>query len=142
MGRRQIDARRIKIHRTYTVEEAAESLGAHKNTIRAWLKMGLKTVDDRRPALIRGVDLKTFINARRQEGKQACRPGELYCVKCREPRNPAGHMVDYLSVTSTSGNLRGICPICETLMHRRVSKVAMEAICVDLEVNFRIARDA
>ena len=142
MGRRRIDARRIKIHRNYTVEEAAKSLGAHKNTIRGWIKQGLKTVDNRRPTLFRGGDLKTFITTCRQAGKQLCKPGELYCVKCREPRRPSGHTVDYLSFTPASGNLRGICPTCDTLMHRRVRKRDLEIICVELEVNFRTAGDA
>ena len=29
-------ARRVKVHRSYTVEEAARTLGIHKNTVRRW----------------------------------------------------------------------------------------------------------
>jgi integrase/recombinase XerD len=49
MANRRIDPRRIKIHRSCTVEEWAEILGTHKNTVRRWVSQGLPTVDGRRP---------------------------------------------------------------------------------------------
>ena len=41
MGRRRPNWRRIKLHRNYTVEEAADALGKHPHTVRGWLKEGL-----------------------------------------------------------------------------------------------------
>jgi predicted ArsR family transcriptional regulator len=49
MANRRIDPRRIKTHFPYTVEEAADALGVHKNTVRMWIKAGLEVADDRRP---------------------------------------------------------------------------------------------
>ena len=37
--------RRIKIHRTYTIAEAAESTGAHRHTVRRWIAAKLPTTD-------------------------------------------------------------------------------------------------
>jgi hypothetical protein len=48
---------------TYTVEEAARTLGVHKNTVRAWLKRGLPTIDAERPTLILGRELAHFRRA-------------------------------------------------------------------------------
>src|SRR5689334_17341015 len=113
--------RRIKIHRSYVVEEIASLLGVHKNTVRRWVKAGLPTCDDRRPILIRGRDLVSFLQARRARNKRQCRPGEMYCVRCRVPKLPAGDMAEYQQLTEKCGNLMAICPDCLSIMNRRVS---------------------
>lgn len=123
----------VKIHRNYTVEEAARVLGAHKHTIRAWLKDGLEAIDGRRPTLIHGQTLAEFIRARRRP-KKRCGPGEMYCIRCRGPKKPAGGIADYLPITDTSGNLRGICPDCDLLIHRRVSLARLDAVRDEIEV--------
>jgi hypothetical protein len=120
--------RLVKIHRSYTVEEIAQLLNVHKNTVRNWFKQGLPTIDLRRPALVLGSTLSRFLQERRQRGKTRCAPGEIYCVKCRVPVQPAGDMADYLPVTATLGTLRGICPACETLIYRRVSGARLQQI--------------
>ena len=118
----------VKIHRNYTVEEVARLLGVHKNTVRNWLRQGLSAIDQCRPALIMGRVLADYLRVRRTRRKQRCGPGQIYCVKCRLPREPAGEMADYISITQTSGNLRGICPVCDILMHRRVSLAKLDDI--------------
>jgi hypothetical protein len=128
MGLRRHNPRLAKIHRSYTVEEAASLYGVHKNTVRSWIKQGLATCDDRKPMLILGRDLNDFLQARRKKNKRTCQPGEIYCVRCREPKSPAGDMADYQPLTPTLGNLVGICPICETMMYRRASLAKLEQI--------------
>ena len=71
--------------------------------------------------LIHGEDLLLFLKDRREKNKVTCKPGELYCVKCRKARLPAGSEADYQSLTDTQGNLIGICPCCEISIYRRVS---------------------
>lgn len=134
MGRRHPNPRLVKIHRNYSVEEIARLFGLHKNTVRNWLKEGLPSIDQRRPTLILGEALVKFLRARRSRSKQSCQPGQIYCVKCRVPREPAGDMVEYLPMTPTSGNLRGICPVCETLIHRRVNLAKIDQIKGRLEI--------
>lgn len=110
-----------KIHRNYTVEEIAKLYGVHRNTVRAWIKLGLRTVDQGRPLLVLGSQLAEFLNARRALNKRTCRPGEIYCVRCREPRVPAGNRVRYHPLTLAQGNLVGLCPHCGAGLYRRVS---------------------
>jgi hypothetical protein len=136
MARRHPNPRRIKIHRSYTVEEVAASLGVHKNTVRNWLRSGLEAIDSSRPTLIHGRTLAVFLQHRRQANKQRCEAGEIYCVRCRTPVTPAGNMADYLPVSATSGNLRGICPHCETLIHRRASLAQLDAFRGILDIGF------
>jgi hypothetical protein len=120
MGRRP-NPRLVKIHRSYTVEEVARLFPVHKNTVRAWIKAGLPTIDARRPLLIAGSELRPFLEARRKARRQPCAPGQFYCVRCRAPKAPAQAMVDYIALSRTSGNLRGLCPDCGTLIHRRAA---------------------
>jgi hypothetical protein len=51
---KRLNPRRVKIHRTYTVNEAAMLFRVHKNTVCTWLKSGLRPIDSRRPILILG----------------------------------------------------------------------------------------
>lgn len=132
--KRHPNHRLVKIHRNYTVEEIAKLFGAHRNTIRQWVKQGLKTSDDKRPMLILGRDLIEFLLARRAKYKRTCEPGEIYCVRCREPKSPAGGMADFEPITSTTGSLIGICPSCETLIFRRVNPARLEHVRGDLQV--------
>ena len=134
MGKRHPNPRLAKIHRNYTVDEIAGLFDVHKNTVRQWLKQGLPTSDGRRPMLILGRDLAAFLSARRAKNKRACRPGEIYCVRCRAPRAPAGGMVDYTPSTATLGNLVAICSTCETMIYRRVSLAKLDQVRGDLDI--------
>jgi excisionase family DNA binding protein len=133
MPRNRPDRRRIKVHRSYTVDEAARTLGIAKGTVRRWLKNGLCSTDHRKPALIRGSDLADFLKSKAKT-KQPCPPGHCYCVKCRSSQKPDGAFAEYIVLTATSGNLRAICPTCGNLMHRRTSAVQLELIRAELDV--------
>jgi excisionase family DNA binding protein len=126
--------RLVKIHRSYTVGEVAALLAVHRNTVREWLKRGLPRCDDRRPLLIVGRDLTAFLQARRSMNKRPCAPGEIYCVRCRVPRNPAGDMAEYQPLTATLGSLVGICPTCDALIYRRVNRTGLERARGRLEI--------
>lgn len=117
--------RLVKIHRCYSVEEAALLLDVHKNTVREWLRRGLPALTDRRPLLILGRDLADFLKARRCANKRPCRPGEIYCVRCRQPQTPTGSEARYMPLNDTGGNLIGICPACSTTMYRRIGAVRL-----------------
>lgn len=136
MRKRRPNHRLVKIHRSYTVEEAARLFGTHKNTVRAWVKAGLPTCDSKRPILILGRDLAAYLKARRMKNKRPCKPGEIYCVRCREPKRAAGDMAEYQPITATLGNLIGICPDCEGMIYRRASAPKLREIRGDLDITF------
>jgi hypothetical protein len=121
MGKRHPNPRLVKIHRSYTVEEVAGLFGVHKNTVRNWIRNGLASIDAARPMLIFGQDLAGFLQTKRTKNKQSCKPGEIYCVRCRSPKQPAEGMAEYTPVTDKFGNLQAICPACGSIMNRRVS---------------------
>ena len=55
---RRPDGRRAKSLRSYSIDEIARLLGVHRNTVRHWIRNGLPVLDDRRPNLILGSELK------------------------------------------------------------------------------------
>lgn len=117
---RRANWRAVKLHRNYTVDEAARLLGVCKATVRRWIKAGLPVLRDQKPLLILGDDLAAYHKARVARRKK-CQSQECYCVKCRAPREIAGGMAEYVPITTTSGNLRALCNVCGTLMHRRIA---------------------
>jgi hypothetical protein len=134
MSKRHPNYRLAKIHRNYTVDEVATLFDVHKNTVREWVKRGLPTNDDRRPMLILGRDLAAFLQAKKAKNKRPCLSGEIYCLRCRAPRNPAGDMAEYQPMTTTSGNLIGICPSCESMMYRRTSLAKLGQVRANLDI--------
>ncbi|MFH0783217.1 MAG: helix-turn-helix domain-containing protein [Pseudomonadota bacterium] len=135
MRKRHPNPRLVKIHRNYAVEEIADLFGIHKNTVRAWVKAGLATTDDKRPMLILGRDLVAFLQSRRGKNKQTCKPGEMYCVRCRFPKLPAEGMVDYSPVNEKFGNLKAICPDCSSIMNQRVSLAKLNQFRGDMDIS-------
>ena len=116
------------------MEEVAKLFGAHRNTVRGWLKLGLERVDSHRPTLILGRKLSAFLHARRERGRQRCRPGQFYCLRCRAPRDPVSRRAEYVPIRPASGNLKGICTDCGGQMCRRVSLHKLAASIGNLEV--------
>ena len=45
-------------------------------------------------------------------------------------------MAEYVPVTDARGNLRGICPTCDRLIHRMVSRAQIDAVRGNLDVTF------
>lgn len=136
MGKRHPNYRRVKIHYNYTVEEIAGRLDVHKNTVRAWIKDGLPTIDGKRPTVILGRELSTFLQNRRSKNKRTCPPGEIYCLRCRAAKIPAGNMAEYLPMNQKVGNLRAICPDCDSIMHRCVSIARLGQVVGKIDVTF------
>jgi excisionase family DNA binding protein len=127
MARRKRGRYGVKIHRSYSVDEAARALGVAKITVRRWIKGGLPALTDQKPMLILGSDLAHFLS-KSNAPSQTCQPFECFCVKCRTPQRPAGDMAEFIPLTTVIGNLRGICPSCGTLMHKRMKRDALELL--------------
>jgi Helix-turn-helix domain len=134
MANRRIDPRRIKIHYSYTVKDAADALGTHKNTIRHWIKQGLPITDEQRPAMLLETAIRAFLENRKAKRKHRLMAGEFYCLKCRAPKTPAGGMADYVASSADLGNLTGLCPDCETIMNKRTSLAKLDRIKEQLDV--------
>ena len=128
MSKRLPNPRLAKLHRNYTIEEVANLFSVHKNTVGSWIKQGLPVCGNKRPFLILGRDLRKFLEAKKVKNKKSCKPDEIYCVRCREPKKPDTDLIEYQAITGTLGNLAAICPDCESIMNRRISLNKLEQI--------------
>jgi hypothetical protein len=128
------DVRRIKSRYAYTTFEAADVLGVHRNTVRNWLREGLASLNEKRPILMLGADLKAFLSSRRKARRRPCEAGQIFCIKCRSPKVPAFGMSDYVPISSTLGSLVGLCPDCGMLIRRWTSLARLEDAKGQLEV--------
>ena len=126
----------VKLHRNYTVEEAADLFPVHKNTVRSWIKDGLPVCDDKRPILILGQDLRGYIQSKRTNNKRPCKLFELYCLKCRKPQTPFGMLVDYEPTTDRTGCLVGLCPDCNNKINKFIKNDQLTLISEKLDITF------
>ena len=117
--------------------EVAELFGVHKNTVRNWVAEGLPDNDHLRPMLILGRELRKFLQKRNQKNKRPCKKNEMYCLKCRTPKIPAGNIVDYKPMNGDKGCLIGMCPTCENIMNRFSNLTKLSAIENILDVTIR-----
>lgn len=125
--------RLAKIHRNYTVEEAARLFGVHRNTVRQWIKRGLPVISGH-PVLILGRDLRAFLDERRELAKRHCQPGELYCMRCRAPRAPAPDMVEYQPFAPNRGRFVALCCRCGSVMYRSVNPNRIPSVLASMVV--------
>ncbi len=117
---KRINPRRVKIHRNYDFAEAARRLGVHKNTVRNWARSGdLPVFTDRRPHIVRGADLRAFLEKRQAHARTKCPPNHLYCLRCRAPKLPDNMTADFAPGGYGAGNLRAACSVCGCVMHQR-----------------------
>lgn len=125
--------RTIKRHRNYSVDEVARCLGRCKGTIRLWMKNGLLSIDDQRPALIHGAELIRFLKDNAPT-KQKCKLQQCYCFSCRRPKSPAFDEMEYYPITTKGGNLRALCEKCSTVMHKRIARSNLSALAKSVAV--------
>lgn len=131
---KRYNARAIRKHHSYTVEEAAEALGAHPQTVRAWISMGLPVLASSRPHLILGAHLREFLDKRQTARRRPLGPDELYCLRCRAAKSPAGGMADFVADGAGPGRLTGICPDCDRICHRFAHAERLAVIAPNLAI--------
>ena len=112
----------------------------HRNTVRNWFRQGLEPIDDQRPILIRGQELRLFLTERRARAKQICGPGRIYCLPCRAPKVPAGNIAECIRTSETTGTLEGICPDCNRMIYRRINPLKLDEVRGDLDITVTQAR--
>ena len=120
---RRINARVVKMHRCYRIDQLADLVGVGIGTVRAWCNQGLPCITDKKPFLIRGRDFKAFHDERLRRAKHPLGPFEVYCLGCKRARTPVQGLVDHEPMDAARTRIMAICPTCGA-MARRIIKVS------------------
>lgn len=123
--------RRIRTNLIYSVAEAARLLEINPKTLDTWIARGLPVLS-RHPRLIRGADIKRYLDERKRAKVRHCTDDELFCFSCQSPRVAVQASIETVRVLTTgAAHLRGLCSHCGTTMSQlcRRSKVEHLASC-------------
>ena len=123
---------RVKIHRSYTVIDASETLNVHPKTVRNWLRVGLAVIDESRPLLIQGADLKLFLKQKRKASLHRCEQNEMYCFRCKAPREPNLTSLQFIAKLAGMAQMTGHCSECGSKANKYVSWRDVNQIWTDL----------
>ena len=130
---------RVKIHRFYTVIEVSEILGVHPKTVRNWIQAGLPVVDEKRPLLIHGVDLKIHLKPSRKNYMFPCKLNEMYCFRCKKPQIPDIDSLEFIAKPAGMAHMKGRCLECECKANKYVSWRDVNQIWLELGGKLPIA---
>ena len=102
---------------SYTIEDICNMYSMHPQTVRKWIKIGLRTIDSKKPSLIHGSDLKKFLEKHNEKLKKHLDFEEFFCVTCKEAHIPLFRKV-YLEQNHQFIKAKGVCPITKKIMNR------------------------
>ena len=121
---RKYNTRIIRLNYSYTLQEISNLYGNHIRTVRAWVKEGLPIIAGLYPYLVKGRDLKEFLNKRQLKQKVKLGAGQFYCTKCKTARNALNNDVKLVYSGKTIGKgikdftIQGFCEHCGTKLNR------------------------
>jgi hypothetical protein len=83
----KINPQKIFKHRSYTIKELCEALNVHPRSCQRWFEEGLQIITGcKKPILMRGEDIKTFLNNRKIKRKIALKKNQFLCLACKDAR--------------------------------------------------------
>ena len=124
--KRKFNVGLIEIHSSYYVSDLVDLFNVAENTIRAWIKAGLKTIDNKTPIMIYGADLKEFLNNKQKKKDRKCQNDEMSCFKCKSPQKILNNKAELTFLKDKTFHLKGKCQGCNSTMNRIYSLSKME----------------
>ncbi|WP_427451998.1 hypothetical protein [Litorimonas sp. WD9-15] len=128
------DYQRVRSHRPYTIVTLAELLEVNPATIRRWINLhGLDVAitNTRRPIILNGAKIKDWMKARQVAKRKPCGPNEMYCVRCKVPRQIKGDTFHIIQRNASKLTVKGDCKTCGLTLQRFGSvanRAALEAV--------------
>jgi hypothetical protein len=108
------------------VSEVGLLIGRSEKTVFTFIKNGLRTIDDKKPFLVRGQHLIDYIQKLNATRKCPTEFNEMYCPKCKEARHPKAKQI---CIEPDFGiRAKGICPVCENTMNKNYKTDALSEL--------------
>lgn len=112
----------VKAALTYDIYEAAKALGKTPATIRSWIKDGLPVMSSRKPYLISGEAIRSYLREKYKAAKRPLGQNEFFCPGCRDARQPVGMAATVWPMQNQTVLLKGVCITCGCTCTRMISK--------------------
>ena len=117
--------RLIKTRESYSTKRISQEIEVHPRTIQEWYKEGLQPIENKRPYLVMGYEIKRFLEKKLQKHKCKLKPYEFYCTKCRHAVRSINNDVWIEISKRTIGKngfkamtIKGICENCNSRINR------------------------
>lgn len=126
--KRTYDPRKVKRHRSYTVQSLAELYDVGPNTVRQWIKKhGLPAIEGSYPVMMHWTDIRSWMIAWQAARKWTCGMDEMSCLKCQGPRRVRAGSFKVTQRNTAKVMLNGECEECGAPMNRASSQARVEA---------------
>lgn len=135
--RRKHNSNLPKATKMYSVSEICDLLGVCKETAQRWFRKGLTPIDNKKPYLVKGFELRRFLKVKEKKiGKS--KANEICCLKCRRNVVPRGSVVSIHRINDKRMNIKGVCPHCGSVVQKLQSISQFE----NIKKNFVIHQQA
>ena len=118
MSRRLYPHKRVRYWYAYNIDDICtlfSDLGLHPQTVRKWIKNGLKTMDAGKPALVYGYDLIAYLKKNNSANKCKTAFDEMYCMGCQDAR-PVFQSKIAIEQKAKFLQVQGACRTCKKSM--------------------------
>lgn len=119
--------RKAKQDWTYDQADVMALYDITRNTVRNWLKEGLRCVPGK-PVLFRGRDLNQFHHDRQARARRECSVGEFLCFHCKKVASLIGRSAEMEWRSCRGGTMRWSCPLCGKPNETFQSRARVEAL--------------
>ena len=117
MGKRIYPLNLIKYWFCYDIDDICHLYGIHHQTVREWIRRGLKTINKKKPILIYGNDLKTFLGKQNQSNKHHIEYNQMFCMKCKDGKKVHKNQI-HLESNNQFLKAKGLCITCKNIMNK------------------------
>ncbi|MGB0906780.1 MAG: helix-turn-helix domain-containing protein [Maricaulaceae bacterium] len=124
--KRTYDPRKVKRHRSYTVQDLAALYEVGPNTVRQWIKkQGLPVIEGSYPTLMHWAEIRRWIIDWQSARKWTCAANEMSCLRCQAPRKVKAGTFRVTESNKELLMMHGDCETCGRAMNRATSRAKL-----------------
>ncbi|MBV2145054.1 tyrosine-type recombinase/integrase [Falsochrobactrum sp. TDYN1] len=127
MSRRH-DPTKARRHWVYTREQVCQSFDIGESTITSWIKRGLKPIDEKRPQLFAGYELRRFVTITRWPFGRSPENGRVFCSFCNKFVALVHGSINALPKGITCYEVTGNCSDCHNMLQASIQSSVLPEI--------------
>lgn len=111
----------IHSKRSYTVEKLCnvyQDKKLHAQTVRGWVNSGELEVISKKPIIIYGAVVKSFLEQRNKAHKKSLDFDQIKCVRCKQSSSPKNKEITIYQNKNGSWKAVGFCQVCNNEISR------------------------